>query len=201
MWNLPLWIHLEISKLTHGLFIKRPFYPIFRDYIISSSLAKRIQIFPLPPHVYFPQGHEWIGGSRSDGALGHVSGSGHAATNHRDRRITLPIDLPELVEQSSHHEPTDQHVEHFEHDEPSCWTGNDEVRAEEDDKRVQDQGERFFLSLEIQSSFDRFDEKFQRRKLKSEVLDSWKCFSAQDRELDDLTKDLFGIELRPNCAY
>lgn len=158
--NLPLWIHLEISKLTHGLFIKRPFYPIFRDYIISSSLAKRIQIFPLPPHVYFPQGHEWIGGSRSDGALGHVSGSGYAATSHRDRRITLPIDLPELVEQSSHHEPTDQHVEHFEHDEPSCWTGNDEVRAEEDDKRVQDQGERFFLSLEIreiQSSFDRFE--------------------------------------------
>lgn len=110
-----------------------------------SPLGRESKICFPPPHLYFPQGHEWIGGSRSDGALGHVSGSGYAATSHRgghaDWRSTLPIDLPELVEQSSQHEPTDQHVEHFEYDESSCWTGNDEIRAEEDDKRVQDQGE------------------------------------------------------------
>lgn len=143
---------------------------LFQQTLLLSR-SSRIKIFlSLHPIAFsFPQGHERIGGSRFDGAVGHVSGSGYAATSHRgghaDRRITLPIDLLELVEQSSQHEPTDQHVEYFEYDESSCWTGNDEIRAEEDDKRVQDQGERFpffvpisatILSESVQSSDDKF---------------------------------------------
>lgn len=155
------------------MYMKTPI--VFQQTLRFSRIIK----FFFPSIVSsFPQGHERIGGSRLDGAVGHVSGSGYAATSHRgghaDRRLTLPIDLLELVEQSSQHEPTDQHVEYFEYDESSCWTGNDEIRAEEDDKRVQDQGERllfffadrFSATILSESSDDRFVKESNWRKLK-----------------------------------
>lgn len=81
---------------------------------------------------------------RLDGAAGDVPRPRHTASCHRDsdvnRRISFAAEFLELLEQSSQHEPADQYVEHFEHHEFACWTGDDEVRAEEDDQRLQDQG-------------------------------------------------------------
>lgn len=82
---------------------------------------------------------------RSHRTAGYVSGSWYTATCQRRchiGRFSVPAEFSEFLEQSSsQYKPTDEHTEHSK---LIRRTGNYEVRAEEDDQRVEDKGEGWF---------------------------------------------------------
>lgn len=99
---------------------------------------------------------QWIGRDRSHRTAGDFSGYRYAATCQRcchiSRRFSVPIKFPEFAEQSSsQHEPADEYTEYAK---PTCWSGNYEVRTEENDQRFKNKSEWYFLIFISPASFE-----------------------------------------------